>query len=160
MNQTYTSEKTSLKQIPALHKKASFPSGSRILDYGCGAFDLGMNHLRQQGHDVQGIDPYNRSQDHNETVRQDMMEIHPDFVICSNVLNVIQEDEIIISILQDMKAFQPSTVYITVYEGNRTGNGKPTPKGYQRNMKIKDYSDLIGQVFQIESIKNGIIKCH
>lgn len=62
-----------------------------------------------------------------------------DAIICNNVLNVIENDEIIELILDTIDSYKlPS--YITVYEGDRTGEGKTTKTGtYQRNMKTKDY---------------------
>jgi hypothetical protein len=48
-------------------------------------------------------------------------------------------------------------VYISVYEGDRTGNGRPTSKGWQRNQKIEDYLETVKQVFPEARIENKII---
>ena len=50
------------------------------------------------------------------------------------------------------------TVYISVYEGNRTGVGKYTSKGYQQNKKTADYLPLVKSVFPNAFVKNGIIR--
>ena len=63
--------------------------------------------------------------------------------ICSNVLNVIEEDNIvqtiIYRILQDTKTFGGS-YFFKIYEGDKSGMGKQTGVDqYQKNLKTKDY---------------------
>lgn len=63
-------------------------------------------------------------------------------VVCNNVLNVIEQYEDIVALLDLLDSYE-LPVYITIYEGDRSGNGKPTKLGtYQRNMKAKDYQIL------------------
>lgn len=60
-------------------------------------------------------------------------------VFCNNVLNVIEDIEDIKKALEQMKA-PGLPVYITIYEGDKTGAGRVTSRGtYQRNQKARDY---------------------
>ena len=74
------------------------------------------------------------------------------------MLNVIQEDEIIVAMMKEWKKVSSAkTIYITVYEGNGKGEGKPTSKGYQRNQKLAEYLPLVQQVFPSASKKGSMI---
>ena len=49
-------------------------------------------------------------------------------------------------------------VYIQIYEGDKSGIGKVTSKGYQRNLKSKYYLSFIENIFKDYNIKcNGNI---
>jgi hypothetical protein len=79
--------------------------------------------------------------------------------IC-NVLNVIKEEKVQIEVLIQARNLTKDNgdIYITVYEGNKSGKGVITPCGYQHNKKTIDYLPLIKKVFPTASVtKNGII---
>ncbi|MGL5088759.1 MAG: hypothetical protein ACRC0Y_08930 [Fusobacteriaceae bacterium] len=60
-------------------------------------------------------------------------------ITCNNVLNVIKDDAILENVLNELESFGLA-VHITIYEGNKSGDGKLTNKNtYQRNMKAVDY---------------------
>lgn len=59
-------------------------------------------------------------------------------------------------ILADIASFHAATIYISVYEGDRTGIGRETTKGWQRNQKACTYEDAIRKYFDIHC-KNGTI---
>jgi hypothetical protein len=65
----------------------------------------------------------------------------------SNVLNVICDRDVRIHILTLAKKYCSGTVYITVYEGDKTGKGKVTRDGYQLNCKLKEYMKEVQIVF-------------
>ena len=64
-------------------------------------------------------------------------------VVCSNVLNVIDDDSTISQIVMDMANVADrsgGTVYVTVYEGTRSGIGRQTgPDQWQRNEPLRSY---------------------
>lgn len=160
--QTYTSKDTSInrEKLPAVFRKASF--GSRvILDYGCGKY---TEHIRQYllGKYVYlPFDPYNQTEEVNKASRFVLSlataNRDPVDIVCSNVLNVIDDLDTIQSIadeIQSITAATGGTAFITVYEGNRSGTGKQTGKDqYQRNEPLRSYL----KYFSNATIKNGMI---
>ena len=82
--------------------------------------------------------------------------------MCSNVLCVIQEDDVIIDILSHMKQYKSdtTTIYIQVYSGDKSGTGKETTKGWQSNQSTVDYIQFIKKIYRhnnIEIFKDIII---
>lgn len=154
--QAITSADTSLNQVAALFKKVTFPAGSKVLDYGGGRFDTAAEYMAENGVFLGVYDPYNRTPEHNAAV----MELfkRPDFITCNNVLNVIAENDVIDGILSTLASYGVP-VFISVYEGDRTGRGRATTKGYQRNMRSADYTAMLEKHFDAVSLKNGIFTC-
>lgn len=153
--QQYSSAQTSLNQVSAGHKKIKWKAGTVNLDWGGGKSDMGTEYLKKE-HDVTNYvyDPFNRSSSENAKA----LKSKPDTITNHNVLNVIKEDEVIIEMLKEWKKVASAkTIYITVYEGNRSGEGKPTSKGYQRNQKLADYLPLVQKVFPSASKKGSMI---
>ena len=67
----------------------------------------------------------------------------------SNVLNVIEEDAVRLKILQQANDAlkDDGKLYITVFEGNKSGVGEPTTKGYQLNKPLSEYLEEVKKVF-------------
>lgn len=64
-------------------------------------------------------------------------------VVCNNVLNVIEDTQEIKDILDYFDTLKGKKIFITVYEGDKTGEGKYTVLGtYQHNKKLKDWDIL------------------
>ena len=79
-----------------------------------------------------------------------------DILICSNLLNVIKEDDIVTGIHQSLFASR-ADYFITIHDGNLSGVGKTTkPDSWQRNETIESYLLYKGQ----EEIKKGVICRH
>lgn len=143
MKQNYTSANTSINssKLPTVYKKVDFHAmatcfGLSVLDYGCGKFNNGKEFLEEEyGIDWFGYDPYNRTAEEN----REALTIIPNCILCSNVLNVIDNEEVIQQIVDDITGTE-LPYFFTIYEGNGSGVGCPT-KGdcYQRNEKTKDY---------------------
>lgn len=161
--QTYTSKATSINsgKLPAVFRKADFRS-CMVMDYGCGKY---IDHIKAH---VNGLhraylpyDPYNQPEKRNAatiTIVCNAMHRHvPVDVVCSNVLNVIDDTETISTIAKDIESIAKATGgtgYITVYEGDRSGIGRKTGADqYQRNEKIRSYL----RFFRNATIKNGMI---
>lgn len=147
MKQRYTSAATSInsKRMPAIYKKVDIDKGL-ILDYGCGRFFDSYGLPKN----VHGYDKYNRPNTEELNMKYDK-------VLCSNVLNVIAEREIRLEVLEDLKRLG-NTVYITVYEGNKTGIGAETKSDcYQLNRTLQSYLSEVAEVFGRVTVRNGMI---
>lgn len=130
------------------------------LDYGGGRFDNAAEELAKINVTNLVYDPYNRSSEHNQGVlKQVRANGGADTVTISNVLNVIAEPEARQTVLRNAKKLvRPGgKVYITVYEGNKSGSGSETKAGYQLNKDTKDYVDEISQVFNTVTRKGKLI---
>lgn len=154
MNQKFTSKGTSINKgkLPAIYGKLA-KLGVNLetetaIDYGCGRYfdTYGLPDT------VYGYDPYHKR---NEA----LLDNYYDIGICSNVLNVIAEPEVREEILFDL-ARCAETVYITVYEGDKSGKGKQTGvDSWQENRRLKDYLEEVEDVFSEVAIKNGVMIC-
>lgn len=161
--QNYTSKATSInkEKLPAVFRKADFRSRI-VMDYGSGKYTEHIKAYMNGIHkDYLPYDPYNQPEEQNNaSVRIVINAMHrklPVDVVCSNVLNVIDDPETIQKIahhIEDITARSGGTGYITVYEGNRSGIGKQTgPDQFQRNEPLRAYL----KYFQNATIKNGMI---
>ena len=163
VDQEFTSKDTSINsaKLPAIYKLVNFPKGSVVLDFGGGKFDNGIEYLESIGCKGYVYDPYNRDQEYNRaTVRAIRENGGADIVLNSNVLNVIQEEAARINVLKNIrKLCKPSgKVYITVYEGKGTGEGKQSKEdSYQLNRKTADYMEEIQRVFPDATRKGKLI---
>lgn len=152
MAQNYTSANTSINKnkLPAVYGKAHF-SAKNVLDYGCGAY---TEHIRQYVESMNKIylpyDPYNQSIDEALDTRDKIQLLLangcPIDVVCSNVLNVIDDEEEINGIAKTIMDIIMQTGgfgFVTVYEGDRSGVGRATGRDqYQRNEPLKSYLRL------------------
>ena len=149
---------TSTKQIPRTFKKFQdyFGNIESNLDFGGGKYELATNWLEQQGAKNYVYDPFNRSKDHNESVMDHVIEQGVDCITCLNVLNVIQDKNERIGVLsmircvaEDCKRVRAyPTIFIQVYEGNKTG--EPSRTTAQMNRRATDYYDEIRYLFNEE----------
>lgn len=150
--QKYSSAKTSINstKLPAIFGLVDFEQGTINLDYGGGKFDNATEALSERGVTNLIYDPFNRSKEHNDKVLSTVRENHgADTITCSNVLNVIAEPVVRLSVISNIRKLLKSTgvAYFTVYEGSGSGEGKETSSGYQLNRKTADYIQEIAQVF-------------
>lgn len=182
MAQLYSSKNTSVNttKLPAIYNKIHWRRymGHKVVDYGCGqkkTQNLIKKYLSQFDIEYLPYDPYNCTQEENEKAIFELQNGNVSCIICSNVLNVIYEDEIVDDIIERLNRFTcrynkyvlsfRCAVYVSVYEGNKTGIGKRSKKDcWQRNEKkesyLKRFNDHLFPPFdntQLFTIKNGII---
>jgi len=161
--QTYTSKSTSINKdkLPAVYGKASFRSGM-VMDYGAGRYTEHIrNHVNGLHKTYLPYDPYNLPEERNAataTIVCNAMAMHvPVDVVCSNVLNVIDDDNTVRKIaghIEQIVTASGGSGYVTVYEGNRSGEGRQTGKdSYQRNEPLRSYL----KYFSNATVKNGMI---
>ena len=80
-------------------------------------------------------------------------------VTLSDVLNVIPSwrDRDAVLYYSKFLARKSAPIYIGVYEGDKSGVGKMTRKGWQANLELGEYEKAIANRFEIVSIKDGVI---
>lgn len=159
MIQKYSSADTSINTVNKVYTTMPFERGSTVLDYGGGKYDSNIEYMANKGVSVSVFDPFNRSPDHNSKVMARFKAKHPNYIVNSNVLNVIAEDEIVKDVIKNIHkiAGKNTICYFAIYEGNKTGIGKSTSKGYQRNQKAIDYVPLVARYFPYVERKGAII---
>lgn len=166
MAQTYTSSATSInsKKLPAVYRKATLSRSTPfVVDYGCGKHtDHIQTHLSTMHKTLYPYDPYNQPDvvnKHTMGFVEWAISKHCEIdVVCSNVLNVIDDDDTVLFIatqVSDFARYTGGTAYVTVYEGDRSGIGRRTGVDqYQRNAPLRDYLRFFGEN---ATIKNGMI---
>lgn len=150
--QAFDSADTSINsgKLPTVYSKIEFPTGCTALNYGGGKFDNTIEFGIVNGFTDLIFDPFNRSHEWNTAVVKSISENGVDLAVLSNVLNVIKEAnvrgfvlEVLANTLNDNKP-----LFITVYEGNRTGCGRQTSKSaWQENRKLKEYTAEVKEHF-------------
>lgn len=163
MAQTLTSSATSINRLklPAVYGKANL-TAPMLLDYGCGKYTDHIRKALPHGITYLPYDPYNQPE------RENMVSLYfvrlaehvgiPVDVVCSNVLNVIDDDDTIRNIIRHIERIVARTggvAYFTVYEGNRSGIGRQTGSDqYQRNAPLRSYL----RFFSLDTtVRNGMI---
>ena len=147
LKQEYTSKDTSVNTVAAVYKVLPKEvSEAYILDYGGGKYNSNVEYAKDVLNSIVLVyDPYNRSKEHNFEVIS-FFKAHPaKYVVCSNVLNVIKEEEVILDALQKMYKLTAKNgfIYIKVYVRDGNGIGVKTSKGWQRNDKSDEYLKFI-----------------
>ncbi len=160
--QEFTSAETSINgnQLPAIVKMINLKPDTLNIDYGGGKYDNVTEYYKEQGVTSLVYDPYNRDSKHNSEVLNAIRKNGgADSVICSNVLNVIKEENarntVIKNIYNILKTGSPA--YFTVYESDGKGIEGPTSKGYQLRRKTALYVKEIEQVFSNVKRKGKLI---
>lgn len=152
MIQEFTSKNTSINKgkLPAIYGKLnweiieatnqSYGVDNTVIDYGCGKYTQHIiDFLNEKNFAFYGYDLYNQSWANNvATLDLLSSEQKIGVIICSNLLCVIKEDEIIQDIVNKITATK-QPYFFTVWEGNKTGVGKQTGSDqYQRNEKLQN----------------------
>jgi hypothetical protein len=156
--QEHTSAKTSVNMVPTLFKRVP-EFGKKNLDIGGGKFDTASEWLLEN-HNCKNFvyDPFNRTPEHNHKVFQ-ATKNGVDTITLSNVLNVIKEKEYRDNVLSlaAARCADGAKVYITVYEGDRSGKSRTTRCGFQLNRKTEAYMKEVGKFFESVERKGKLI---
>lgn len=162
MEQEFTSKDTSMNVVNKIYKELNMlglKEGATILDWGCGKYETMQRIAEEKGYNWYGYDPFNRTYFGNFKALSEYQMKYPDLIICSNVLNVIKEDEILIDMMKSISQFMSDTTQavFTIYEGNKSGIGEQTTRGYQRNQRTKDYVDMLWEFFRVHKASGNVI---
>ncbi|WP_413113407.1 hypothetical protein [Thaumasiovibrio sp. DFM-14] len=148
---------TSHKQVPAGAKiirdlTGITRNGIRLLNFGCEKWpELTEQYLKETlpGSTVQNYDPNSKAPGviTNEAL---LSEYWFDVTLCLNVLNVIEDIEPVIRLLATLNT---QYMIIQIYEGDKSGVGRATRDGYQRNEKAARYEDALTMHFGSEQVR-------
>lgn len=160
VKQDISSADTSLNQIPALHKDSRVEWGKTNIDIGAGAYEAATEYLKEKGVTNLKWDPYNQPEKVNRATLKYLQDGNKaDTATNANVLNVIAEKDARLNVvLQAAKSIKPDgKAYFMVYEGDGSGIGRRTSKGWQNNLKTKEYADEIRTYFGNVQVKGKLI---
>ena len=175
--QNYTSAATSINaaKLPAVYSRVSdsaYQWADKLLDYGCGRYvnhliDYTTTHSNAPEDEYSrycawyGYDRFNRSAADNAEALEGFAATEKPFtnrmIFCSNVLNVIDDNDVVKGIAEFLTAcaISGAAAFVTVYEGDKSGIGRPTKADcYQRNAKVSDYLKYFGAGFVV---RKGVI---
>lgn len=157
--QRVTSADTSLCQVAALVKRAPVKPGTVNLDLGGGRCNRGTEHLRAQGVTSHVFDPYNRSPAENAAAAQAVCCGKASTATVANVLNVVPDTANRRRVLQQAAdaVGDKGEVFVSVYEGDGSGRGRRTSKGWQANRPLGSYTREVGEVFRDVTVRDGMI---
>lgn len=149
MAQKFTSANTSINstKLPSVYKKLgkiikkfNIPTGGDMLDYGCGKF---TDHLEEKADEIGfewwGYDKFNQPEEWNEDASRYFGSYWFEVAVCSNVLNVIDDEGAVQAVVDEVVRSAKFSVF-TIYEGDGSGIGRQTKADcYQRNEKLTKY---------------------
>jgi len=150
------SRKTSRNQVAAGFKKANWEGITSNFDLGGGKYDKATNWLKKHRGVINFVyDPYNRSQEYNDFTYASSKLSESTTIF--NVLNVIPSRKERKEILEFAKRENTKKIFITVYEGNKSGRGEVTRDGWQNNKRLKDYLPEIKKIYPQAYISKNMI---
>jgi len=159
--QTVSSSETSINssKMAASFKRISWEKGTVNADIGGGKFDNASEHLSSLGVENVIYDPYNRSSSHNEVAVKKIRGGQSDTATVNNVLNVIKESEMRLKVIKQASNAVgcKGVAYFLIYEGDKTGRGRNTKKGWQEHRKAEDYISEIATEFGVIERKGNLI---
>jgi hypothetical protein len=143
-----------------IDKHYGWKKNTTNLDLGGGPWNIATRYLKRKGVINLVDDVFNRPLKYSFAVLSYLTAHKVDTVTLSNVLNVIKErgdrKTILYNSLGHLK--KGGVIYISVYEGNKSGKGKVTkPDCWQENKTLKAYLSMVKKVFSNARIEHGII---
>lgn len=147
--QKYSSKDTSLNQVPAVFNAVKWEPDTVNIDIGGGRYDKGTEYLATKGVENLVLDPQNRTEEWNNIILERLDKQLADTATIANVLNVIAEKDVRRDVIEEARDFikDDGVAYFQIYEGDRSGVGEETTKGWQNNMRAADYIDEIKEFF-------------
>jgi len=147
-------------RLPRTFSKAKFSPDTVNADIGGGRFDNATEFLRGKGVDNVIYDPFNRTAEHNAEAIRRLVGGQTDTATVNNVLNVIKEPWARAQTIHNAaESIKPEGLaYFLIHEGDRSGVGRATFKGWQENRKTKDYFDELMDFFGDVTTRNGLIE--
>ena len=159
ISQPISSKDTSLNQIPATFKRVDWKPGTRHFDLGAGRSTKFQDALKERGVEMLRYDPFWGTMEENYKAVNDALDNPVDTVSVNNVLNVIGPLEAKIQTVRQAATVlkDDGEAYFLIHEGNKTGIGAPTPRGWQSNMKTAEYIPIIQRYFREVERKGNMI---
>ena len=143
---------TSLRQVPALHRAliraGAMPRGSVNADVGGGRYDDATNFLAEHGVENLVYEP-SRGPAWNRRILDRIGDGRADSATVANVLNVIPDATVrreVLALAANV-ARRGGDVWVSIYEGDGSGEGRETSKGWQENRRLRTYLGEVQSVF-------------
>lgn len=164
INQKYTSEKSSIKQVPAgfniVDKYFGWKPNTVNFDIGGGKYDLMSEKLQEKNVTNLIYDPYNRDSTRNLMVLEHILTFQADTATIFNVLNVIMEYENQLAVL--LMAYnglkRHGQVFVrSAYMNPNKVSGLTKSGTYQHYLKQEDYLKIVRVIFPSAKLEHGII---
>ena len=166
MSQKNTSANTSINKnkMPAIYEKAVkcgfLKEKMVVLDYGCGKYTENLQrYIIEKGSFFVGYDKYNLSEPYNNMALRLGILVGYDLVLCSNVLNVIDDDEEMKKVIRNCVDMTKTVALFTVYENKKNGKGEQTKEDcYQRNEPIEYYEKVISDMcYKVKKVSGMLV---
>lgn len=165
MNSSRPPRLVNLIDWPATIQETGFCCGCVVVDYGAGRYsdttEAAIRSLAGEWEDCLEYlpyDPYNIAPADNLPALEALREGMQSVILCSNVLNVLDSDEALRDLIDTITPAPGDplpAVFVSVYEGDRTGRGRYTrPDCYQRNTRTRDYMKYFPDDFVL---RKGVI---
>jgi len=161
-----TSRNTSVnsKKIPVMFttidKFYGWKKRTNNLDYGGGKYNTASLYLQKKGVNNYIYDPYNRDSIHNQRVIDFLAKKKIHTITLSNVLCVVKDkvDRLFILVTSHAFLVEGGTIYINIYEGDKSGKGKKTKEDcWQNNRTLKSYLPEVKKFFPNARIEHSMI---
>lgn len=155
---------TSINQVPSLHKRiVPARAGKWVFDFGAGKKGKVDEWMSEAGIFYFPYDPFNRTAWENGTALEAIIGRWCDYVLCANVLNVL-EDEYLGQTIEKLANITHQTkdnvCFISVYHNSRLAKNRSVNGHFQRNEPIGWYLDHLTKHFSvITKIRGGFLKC-
>jgi len=144
--------KTSRNQVSRNIKRLADRGEENVLVYGCGRFVDEVKAKAGIGGNWAWFEP-------NVEYLSTLPSGQFDHVVLDNVLNVIEDTQMMQKVLQDAlaKVEVGGSLWVNIYEGNRSGIGEFTNGRCQRNEKIIEYGFVmeLSGAFRVRKILGG-----
>jgi hypothetical protein len=156
------SAKTSLNQIPSLHKKIlAIHQNATIFDFGAGKRGKVDDFADLNAKGYFPFDPFHRSVKENHRALLECQNC--DFVLCANVLNVIEDEhlqEAISQLSQIVCYTKQRRMFLSVYHNPKLAANRQVGEHFQRNLPLVWYIEKIKPWFSSVTRMNDVLACH
>lgn len=155
--------KSSLGQIPAIHRWITNTQSKSVFDFGAGKQGKTDTLYHNLATSYFPHDPYNRTKEENIEAEKNLALGLCDILVCSNVLNVIPSNSLTESLCK-IKTLTHSTndktAYISVYYDSKLEKNRRTRYGgFQRNEPLSWYENKLNLFFDSVKKEKGFLIC-
>jgi len=158
--QEVTSEDTSVNTIPSVFRRAKFRRGRVNADIGGGKYETATRYLSGRGVTNVVWDPFARTPEHNKKAAARIRNGGAATATVANVLNVIKDPKARDRVIRQAAnaVGKNGVAYFQVYEGDGSGKGGKTDRGWQANKSLSAYVESIARVFRYVIPRNGYLE--
>jgi hypothetical protein len=146
-------------KVPAVFNAVDWVKGTINADIGGGKFNTATSFLSKKGVKNVIFDPHTRDPEANRKAAAQLRNGKADTATVSNVLNVIKSGgdraEVIRTAANAVGG--DGVAYFSVYEGDGSGKGTETSKGWQENRGLDSYVSEIKKHFSNVERKGSVI---